>query len=119
MRAREGARTLAADGVYCLAQPCPSPRCAMSDLPAPDPWASLLAHLPALSGRGLAALLYDHQRRCWGRGQGVPAEDYRDRLPLLREDDELLLDVVWGEVLCRQQRGEAPDPAEYERRFPH
>ena len=57
-------------------------------------WVELLAQLQALAGAYPMALLLADQRRCWLRGERVPAETYRERPPRLQADDELFPDVV-------------------------
>ncbi|MFO0841541.1 MAG: serine/threonine-protein kinase [Gemmataceae bacterium] len=54
----------------------------------------------------------------WRAGIGLRAEDYLAAFPALRERREDLLVLIWGEVLLRAERGEAPDPPDYQRRFP-
>ena len=41
-----------------------------------------------------------------------------ERHPDLRNNPELLLDLIYNEVVVREQRGEAPTLSEYMRRFP-
>src|SRR5271156_2028882 len=41
-----------------------------------------------------------------------------ERHPDLRNHPELLLDLIYNEVVLREQRGEAPTLSEYMRRFP-
>jgi tetratricopeptide (TPR) repeat protein len=54
----------------------------------------------------------------WRAGRGVPVETYLDGLPGLAGDQEDVQVLVCGEVMLRRERGEAGDPAEYQRRFP-
>jgi WD40 repeat protein len=68
-------------------------------------------------GRQLEELL-EEQSRHWRQGQGRPVEDYLSRQPTLGQDIEVVLDLVYHEVLLRRQRGELPSLAEYRRRFP-
>src|SRR4051812_48723559 len=65
----------------------------------------------------IAALLADQERR-WFQGDRVPAEHYRAAVPCLQTEVEALLDLVYNELLLRQQLGEHPTPEEYQRRFP-
>jgi WD40 repeat protein len=80
---------------------------------------SAVQRLADLGGASLLALLLADQRRCWGRGQRVLAEVYCRHLPRLRQDDDLLFDLVWSEALLRQELGEMPSADEYAERFPH
>jgi WD40 repeat protein len=63
----------------------------------------------------LAALLLDQAGR-WRQGDPVPVEEYRRRHPGLADD--ALLDLIWQEVVLRQERGESPGLGEYLERFP-
>jgi formylglycine-generating enzyme required for sulfatase activity/tRNA A-37 threonylcarbamoyl transferase component Bud32 len=66
----------------------------------------------------LMNLLVDQQSR-WRRGERMPVEAYLARQAHLRGDSEALLELILHEVLLRQERGETPDLAEYQQRFPH
>src|SRR5260370_37423140 len=50
----------------------------------------------------------------WQAGERVLVED----LLSVNIDDEALLDLLYGEVLLREEFGERPTLAEYQRRFP-
>jgi WD40 repeat protein/tRNA A-37 threonylcarbamoyl transferase component Bud32 len=65
----------------------------------------------------LLAALHE-QRACWQRGEPLPVEALLQRYPGLEADADALLDLLVNEVLCREQRGERPEPDEYRRRFP-
>jgi serine/threonine-protein kinase len=65
----------------------------------------------------LALLLADQQER-WQRGERPFVESYFDRWPAVRADQETTLDLIYHEFLLREEHGEAPDPAEYQDRFP-
>ncbi len=71
--------------------------------------------------RGLAepalALCLEQARR-WRAGDRAPAEEYLARHPELGADAEYALEVVYGEVLLREEQGEAAPVEEYLRRFP-
>jgi WD40 repeat protein len=64
-----------------------------------------------------AALRVDQQER-WGIGDRVPAADYLLDFPTIRGDPEAALEIIYGEVLIREQLGEAPTPEEYLRAYP-
>jgi serine/threonine-protein kinase len=66
----------------------------------------------------LLALVLKHQRRAWRRGERVPVEDYLAELPGLRDDAEAILDLIYNEIIHREEAGESPIPEEYLRRFP-
>src|SRR5439155_10953952 len=65
----------------------------------------------------LPALLLDQQER-WGRGECPTLETYLQQYPALAENIEDALTLLYHEVLLRERRGEQPEPADYERRFP-
>jgi hypothetical protein len=69
--------------------------------------------------RPILALLIAHQRRCWRQGQRVSVEDYLARQPGLQADDQAVLDLIYHEIMLREEVGEAPQLEEYLRRFPH
>jgi predicted Ser/Thr protein kinase len=86
--------------------PSPSEATSLPDKPgslSPDEWLSLL--------RG-------DQRRRWLGGDRVMVESYLERWPTLAEDVQGLLDLVYAEVLLREELGETPTLDEYLRRFP-
>src|SRR5262249_37002163 len=74
---------------------------------------------PAGSTRSLARLALAGQPRRWPRGERPAAESYLRRHPHLTDGPELVLDLVYNEVLLRQEAGEAPRLEEYLERFPH
>ena len=67
--------------------------------------------------RQLLALLLRHQRRTWRRGGRAPVEDYLAQQPAPR-DDEAVLDLIYQEIMLREEVGESPQLDEYLRRFP-
>src|SRR5262249_12957702 len=66
----------------------------------------------------LVEVLRDEQRQRWQGGERVLAEAYLQRHPTLQADVTLALKLVYQEVLLREERGEAPELAEYLERFP-
>src|SRR5262245_11294780 len=58
------------------------------------------------------------QRQRWQAGERVPAEAYLQAYPALGADPEAAVELVYGEFLLREQRGEAPTLEEYQERFP-
>jgi tRNA A-37 threonylcarbamoyl transferase component Bud32 len=81
-------------------------------------WARLLEEVAGLGRTELLDRLRAHLHRCWRDGRPLRAEEYREHLPQLQCDDGLFLDLLWSEVLLREELGEGPDRAEYEQRFP-
>jgi serine/threonine-protein kinase len=67
---------------------------------------------------GPSANLLEDQRTRWHRGERPLVETYLEQVPQLRADRETLLDLLYHEVLLREERGERPGVEEYERRFP-
>src|SRR5690242_4015262 len=71
-----------------------------------------------LSPEELLARLRADQGARWRRGDRVKAEAYLAQHPALRDNPEAAADLIHGELLLREERGEAPDPEGYLRRFP-
>src|SRR5262249_38075193 len=65
-----------------------------------------------------AERLRQDQRSRWLRGERAPVETYLQQHPGLRADVELMLDLIYQEVLLRLERGEQARLEEYEFRFP-
>jgi WD40 repeat protein len=66
----------------------------------------------------LVASLRREQQRSWQSGERVPAEAYLQRHPGLQADAEAALELIYNEIIIRQQLGEAPRLEEYQQRFP-
>jgi serine/threonine-protein kinase len=58
------------------------------------------------------------QARRWRNDDRAPAEEYLARHPELNAHSEYALEVVYGEVLLREEDGETPQVEEYLERFP-
>jgi serine/threonine-protein kinase len=58
------------------------------------------------------------QRRRRLSGQRVDVANYLDDFPCLRDDPEALFQLVYNELLVREELGERPDPDEYATAFP-
>jgi WD40 repeat protein len=71
------------------------------------------------SCRSSASRLLDDQRARWERGERKAVEAYLEEHPELRDDPEAVVDLIYQEVLLRQERGEAARLDDYRRRFPH
>jgi serine/threonine-protein kinase len=76
-----------------------------------------MAEDPGLAGPALVLRL--EQARRWRQGDRAPAEEYLARHPALAADPEYALEVVYGELLLREEQGERPRREEFLRRFPH
>jgi tetratricopeptide (TPR) repeat protein len=99
----------------------PSPREAVppgATVPFGPDAAGLPDRLRGLSRPEQVALLQADQQRRWQRGERPRVEDYLRQVPDLRADAEAVLDLVYAEILLRQDAGEAPRPDEYIGRFP-
>ena len=92
----------------------------MSDRSAtPDPLAAVLARLARLPASEAMEAAFADQDHRWAAGEHPPVEMYFAALPAVAADPEQALVLIYGEVLARAARGEAPGPAEYADRFPH
>ena len=67
----------------------------------------------------LLDLLLKHQRQAWRRGEPAPVEAYLAQQPGLRDDPEAVLDLIYQEIVLREEAGEAPRLEEYLSRFPY
>jgi predicted Ser/Thr protein kinase len=65
------------------------------------------------------ARLLDEQQARWARGECVPVEELLQDNAALGATADAVLDLIYQEVLLRQQRGERPQLEEYLGRFPH
>src|SRR5262249_2847777 len=79
---------------------------------------AFLASLGALAPTRLAAVFRVDQRERWAVGERVTAADYLGDFPALRDDPEAAIEVIFGEFLLREERGEVPDLGEYQRDHP-
>ncbi|MBV8315118.1 MAG: serine/threonine protein kinase [Planctomycetaceae bacterium] len=62
--------------------------------------------------------LQDDQRLRWSRGEQVFVEDYLTAFASALRDPDALLEILYHEVLVREEFGDAPELDEYLRRFP-
>ncbi|MGO9464631.1 MAG: serine/threonine-protein kinase PknK [Isosphaeraceae bacterium] len=62
-------------------------------------------------------LVQNHRRR-WREGQRLSVEAFLREFPPPVVDDEELLDLIYSEVVLREDDGESPELEEYLRRFP-
>jgi serine/threonine protein kinase/WD40 repeat protein len=70
------------------------------------------------SASELVQVVRADQRARWSRGDRVPAERYLADYPLLQDDAESSADVVYAELLLREERGEDLALDEFAARFP-
>ncbi len=78
----------------------------------------MLRRAGELSAEDQLALFRLDQRERWFRGHQVIVEAYLALQTGLADDEELLLDFLYGEVLLREDNGQQPQAAEYLQRFP-
>src|SRR5262245_27057786 len=63
-------------------------------------------------------LLRAEMRQRWQRGERAQVESYLEQMPALRADGEAVLDLIYQEILLRQEAGEVPRLEEYLTCFP-
>jgi serine/threonine protein kinase/WD40 repeat protein/tetratricopeptide (TPR) repeat protein len=73
---------------------------------------------PEESAQPLVALLLVDQRRRWQEGERVLVEAYVQQHPALQSNIDALLDLIYNEVILREEKGETPRLAGYQDRFP-
>jgi WD40 repeat protein/serine/threonine protein kinase len=71
----------------------------------------------ASSSSSIESLLQE-QRRRWRSGQPASLDVLLDQQPTLRTDVEAILQLIYNEVLLREERGERPNLQDYTARFP-
>jgi WD40 repeat protein len=66
----------------------------------------------------LVESLVSDQRRRWQQGERIFAETWLEQNPALRADPSLVLEIIYNEILLREEDGESPQLEEYLHRFP-
>jgi len=84
----------------------------------PPDVATFLRDYENLSLRELTDVLLIDQSCRWRSGSGLAVEEYLAAWPQVAANEELKLDLAYGEWRARINRGEAPSVDEYIRRFP-
>src|SRR5262249_22462606 len=69
-------------------------------------------------GKQLVESLCRQQQQAWLAGRPISAECLFERYPQLQADTEAVLELIYNEILLRQQAGESPSLEDYQRRFP-
>jgi eukaryotic-like serine/threonine-protein kinase len=67
----------------------------------------------------LLSLLLRHQRRSWRRNAPTPVETYLEQHPVLQANTQATLDLIYNEIVLREEVGESPQLEDYLRRFPN
>jgi eukaryotic-like serine/threonine-protein kinase len=80
--------------------------------PAPDEQHS------TVQSPGKVSLLRADQRERWRRGERILVETYLQQQAIERGDTEALLDLIYNEIVLREEHQETPQLAEYIERFP-
>src|SRR5262249_7361375 len=66
----------------------------------------------------LVEVVREDRRRRWQKGERILAETYLERYPALQADPPCVLELIYHEILLRQELGETPQLEEYRHRFP-
>src|SRR5262245_55068328 len=66
---------------------------------------------------GLLAAMLDEQRRAWRNGERKLVESFLLRFPELCRDHASQLDLIYNEIVLREEVGERPTHQEYLQRF--
>src|SRR4051812_16556235 len=85
-----------------------------SDRSPPAPTAD---DAPVASGQDPLPLV-QHHRRCWRDGKRLSVEAFLREFPPPTLDDDEILDLIYNEVVLREEDGESPELDDYLRRFP-
>ena len=78
-----------------------------------------LAKSGQLEREELLAVLSVDQAQRRQRGQRVPVEAYVDRQPILANDREAIIDLLYREMLLQRKQGDTPSLEYFVLRFPH
>src|SRR5689334_1045504 len=78
-----------------------------------------MSEVAVLSRDRLLESLRTDQIERWHRGERRLVERYLEEASDLRDDTDAVLDLIYNEVVVRDELHEAPALAEYQRRFPH
>jgi eukaryotic-like serine/threonine-protein kinase len=72
----------------------------------------------AQHGMDIIDSLLDRQKEAWSSGGRTSVEEFLNG-SACRDDAEAMLDLIYGEILLREELGEKPDLEEYVQRFPN
>src|SRR5262249_25342211 len=93
-------------------------RCIMADSASAEVIPGGASARPGEASPPLLDRLHEEQRAYWQRGERVLVEALLEQHPTLWADTDGLLDLIYHEVLLREEHGEAPWLDDYLRRFP-
>jgi WD40 repeat protein/serine/threonine protein kinase len=79
---------------------------------------NLFKQAGTFSRSSFLAMLRADQRKRWQRGERLLVETYLQRLPNVAADEEAILDLIYSEVVVRDDLAQAPSLDEYVHRFP-
>jgi tRNA A-37 threonylcarbamoyl transferase component Bud32 len=79
---------------------------------------ALLAQASVDCNLPLGSLVVNDLRIRWQAGERLAVEDCLQRIPILNERPEALLELIYTEWLLREEFGPPPNSDEYRRRFP-
>jgi serine/threonine-protein kinase len=71
-----------------------------------------------MTNSGQVTALRCDQRRRWQQGERILVESYLEQQPTLQADPEGLLDLIYNEMVLREEHGDSPRLEEYLQRFP-
>jgi WD40 repeat protein len=90
----------------------------MTDAARGKPPETSIDQAPAEPIPALAERLEADLRRRWQRGERFLVDVYLREHPVLDQAPEAMVDLIYLELLLREEHGESPQPAEYLGRFP-
>ena len=73
----------------------------------------------AMTNSSQLRTLRGEQRECWRQGKRLLVETFLEQYSALHADSEAVLDLIYSEIVLREEYGETPQLEEYLRRFPH
>src|SRR4051812_10181312 len=74
-------------------------------------------HDPDRTTSVLAALVKADLRCHFARGRRPTINDYLDRFPILRDEDDRVLSLIYEEFCLREEQGERPEAESFCRRY--
>ena len=72
---------------------------------------------PVVSPQAPLSLVH-HHRQCWREGKRLSVEAFLEEFPPPTLGDDDLLDLIYNEIVLREENGERPELDEYLKRFP-